>query len=207
MSLYDILFGDGNDDQSGYAYNDQPEQSGFLDLNEVPHSNHEPGRAYIEKYDFPNLDQGHPALRKRTDEEVDMVATLHRQGLGPTQIKAALKKQFSGNKCINKDIYNIVKHVDGQDKIGDTPMQVLEIFLVSHGFTFHTLENPSTKRTENIFFGHEKSHTMWRAFPNLLLIDTTYNTNMYKWPFVQFVGVTSTSKSFCIAHAVIFKEQ
>ncbi|XP_076952012.1 protein FAR-RED ELONGATED HYPOCOTYL 3-like [Bidens hawaiensis] len=48
---------------------------------------------------------------------------------------------------------------------------------------------------------------MWRAFPDLLLIDTTYNTNMYKWPFVQFVGVTSTSKSFCIAHAVIFREQ
>ncbi|XP_076953166.1 protein FAR1-RELATED SEQUENCE 6-like [Bidens hawaiensis] len=48
---------------------------------------------------------------------------------------------------------------------------------------------------------------MWRVFPDLLLIDTTYNTNMYKWPFVQFVGVTSTSKSFCIAHAVIFREQ
>ncbi|XP_076914314.1 uncharacterized protein LOC143573274 [Bidens hawaiensis] len=48
---------------------------------------------------------------------------------------------------------------------------------------------------------------MWRAFPDLLLIDTTYNTNMYKWPFVQFVGVTSTSKSFYIAHAVIFREQ
>ncbi|XP_076946626.1 protein FAR-RED IMPAIRED RESPONSE 1-like [Bidens hawaiensis] len=48
---------------------------------------------------------------------------------------------------------------------------------------------------------------MWRAFPDLLLFDTTYNTNMYKWLFVQFVGVTSTSKSFCIAHAVSFRQQ
>ncbi|XP_076901075.1 protein FAR-RED IMPAIRED RESPONSE 1-like [Bidens hawaiensis] len=48
---------------------------------------------------------------------------------------------------------------------------------------------------------------MWRAFPYLLLIDTTYNTNMYKRLFVQFVGVTSTSKTFCIAQAVIFREQ
>ncbi|XP_076892250.1 protein FAR1-RELATED SEQUENCE 5-like [Bidens hawaiensis] len=48
---------------------------------------------------------------------------------------------------------------------------------------------------------------MWRAFPHLLLIDTTYNTNMYKWPFVQFIGVTSTSKSFCIGHAVLLRER
>ncbi|XP_076935314.1 protein FAR1-RELATED SEQUENCE 5-like [Bidens hawaiensis] len=136
-----------------------------------------------------------------------MVATLHREGLRADQIKSAIKKRFPGNKCIARDIYNIVKLIDNQDKIGQTPTQVLENFLQTHGFTFYTWENPSTNRTKNVFFYHEKSLTMWRAFPDLLLIDTTYNTNMYKWPFVQFVGVTSTSKSFCIAHAVIFREQ
>ncbi|XP_076958700.1 protein FAR-RED ELONGATED HYPOCOTYL 3-like [Bidens hawaiensis] len=136
-----------------------------------------------------------------------MVAMLYRQGLRPNQIKAAIKNAFPDNKCITRDIYNVVKLVDDQDKIGDTPIQVLENFLQTHGFNFYTWENPSTNRTENVFFCHEKSHTMWRAFPDLLLIDTTYNTNMYKWPFVQFVGVALTSKSFCIAHAVIFREQ
>ncbi|XP_076911635.1 PKS-NRPS hybrid synthetase cheA-like [Bidens hawaiensis] len=153
------------------------------------------------------FEEGHPALRKLTDEEIDMAATLHRQGLRPTKIKASIKKCFPSNKCITRDIYNVVKLVDDQDKIGDTPMQVLENFLQTHGFTFYTWENPSTNRTENVFFCHDKSHTMWRAFPDFLLIDTTYNTSMYKWLFVQFVGVTSTSKSFCIAHAVIFREQ
>ncbi|XP_076951508.1 protein FAR1-RELATED SEQUENCE 2-like [Bidens hawaiensis] len=128
------------------------------------------------------FEEGHPTLRKLTDEEIDMVATLHRQGLRPAKIKSAIKKSFPGNN-------------------------VLENFLQTHGFTFYTRENFSTNRTENVFFCHEKSHTMWRAFPDLLLIDTTYNTNMYKWPFVQFVGVTSTSKSFSIVHAVIFREQ
>ncbi|XP_076955048.1 protein FAR1-RELATED SEQUENCE 5-like [Bidens hawaiensis] len=138
------------------------------------------------------FEEGHPALRKLTDEEIDLVATLHRQGLRPVKIKSATKKRFPGNKC-TRDIYTVVK-------------LVLENFLQTHGFTFYTWENPSTNRTENVFFCHEKVHTMWRAFPDLLLIDTTYNTNTYKWPFVQFVGVTSISKSFCIAHAVIFKE-
>ncbi|XP_076881472.1 protein FAR-RED IMPAIRED RESPONSE 1-like [Bidens hawaiensis] len=30
---------------------------------------------------------------------------------------------------------------------------------------------------------------------------------MYKWPFVQYIGVTSTSKSFCIAHTVLLRER
>ncbi|XP_076920002.1 protein FAR-RED IMPAIRED RESPONSE 1-like [Bidens hawaiensis] len=153
------------------------------------------------------FEEGHPALRKLTEEEIDMVATLHRQGLRPTKIKSAIKQRFPGNKCITRDIYNVVKLVDDQDKIGDTPIQVLENFLQTHGFTFYTWEKPSTNRTENVFFYQEKSHTMWRAFLDLFLIDTMHNTNMYKWPFVLFVGVTSTSKSICIAYAVIFREQ
>ncbi|XP_076885849.1 uncharacterized protein LOC143535507 [Bidens hawaiensis] len=121
------------------------------------------------------FEEGHPALRKLTDEEIDIVATLHRQGLRAAQIKSAIKKRFPGNKCITRDIYNVVKLIDDQDKIGETPMQVLENFLQTHGFTFYTWENPSTNRTENVFFCHEKSHTIWRAFPYLLLIDTRWH--------------------------------
>ncbi|XP_076928108.1 uncharacterized protein LOC143591946 [Bidens hawaiensis] len=48
---------------------------------------------------------------------------------------------------------------------------------------------------------------MWRAFPEVLLIDTAYKTNMYDWQLVQFVGVTSTSKSFYIGHTFIIREK
>ncbi|XP_076930657.1 protein FAR-RED ELONGATED HYPOCOTYL 3-like [Bidens hawaiensis] len=48
---------------------------------------------------------------------------------------------------------------------------------------------------------------MWRAFPEVLMIDTTYNTNMYDWPLVQFIGVTSTSQLFCIATAFVIRER
>ncbi|KAI3797407.1 hypothetical protein L1987_32664 [Smallanthus sonchifolius] len=48
---------------------------------------------------------------------------------------------------------------------------------------------------------------MWCAFPHVLMIDATYKTNMYRLPFVQVVGVTSTHQSFCVAHAFISKER
>ncbi|XP_076933593.1 uncharacterized protein LOC143599559 [Bidens hawaiensis] len=76
-------------------------------------------------HSFVVFEEGHLTLRKLTDEVIDMVATLHRQGLRPTQIKAAIKERFPGNKFITRDIYNVVKLIDDQDKIGETPMQVI----------------------------------------------------------------------------------
>ncbi|XP_076941456.1 protein FAR-RED IMPAIRED RESPONSE 1-like [Bidens hawaiensis] len=105
-------------------------------------------------------------------DQLDMVESLHRTGVKPQQIEAALREKFPS---------------------------ALENFLVGNGFTFYTQESDTDDRTEEIFFCHNKSHKMWRAFPEVLMIDTTYNTNMHDWPLVQFIGVTSTSKSFCIA--------
>ncbi|XP_076932063.1 uncharacterized protein LOC143597442 [Bidens hawaiensis] len=71
---------------------------------------------------------------------------------------------------------------DGDRFIRETTFSyVLQNFLQTHGFTFYTWENPSTNRTENVFFCHEKSHTMWRAFPDLLLIDTTEQDCNFTW--------------------------
>ncbi|KAD4178869.1 hypothetical protein E3N88_27460 [Mikania micrantha] len=53
----------------------------------------------------------------------------------------------------------------------------------------------------------QTSYNIWRAFPHVLLIDTTYKTNKYNMPFVQIVGVTSTHKTFSVAHAFISKER
>ncbi|XP_076956425.1 protein FAR-RED IMPAIRED RESPONSE 1-like [Bidens hawaiensis] len=85
-------------------------------------------------------------------------------------------------------------------------MKALENFLAGNGFTFYTRESDTDDRTEEIFFCHNKSHKMWRAFPEVMMIDTTYNTNMYDWPLVQFIGVSSTSKSFCIATTFVIRE-
>ncbi|XP_076908562.1 uncharacterized protein LOC143565487 [Bidens hawaiensis] len=140
-------------------------------------------------------------------QQLDMVESLHRTGLKPLQIEAALREKFPGVQPAIKDIYNHTSKITRDALLGDTVMKVLENFLACNGFTFYTRENETDDRTEEIFFCHNKSHKMWRAFPEVLMIDTMYNTNMYKWPLVQFIGVTSTSKSFCIATAFVIREQ
>ncbi|XP_076908552.1 uncharacterized protein LOC143565473 [Bidens hawaiensis] len=115
--------------------------------------------------------------------QLDMVESLHRTGVKPQQIEAALHEKFPGVQ------------------------PALENFLAGNGFMFYTRESDTDDRTEEIFFCHNKSHKMWRAFPEVLMIDTAYNTNMYDWPLVQFIGVTSTSKLFCIATTFVIRER
>jgi len=151
--------------------------------------------------------EGHPYLRRLDDEQKDVVARLHRQGLRPVQILDGLRDQFPEILCVVKDINNHVRTIKDKEKIGNTPMQSFENFLDTNGFLFQTFVDGKNKRTKQIFFIHSTSHKMWRAFPHVLLIDATYKTNMYGWPFLQFVGMTSTLKSFCIAHAFLSRER
>ncbi|XP_076889026.1 protein FAR-RED ELONGATED HYPOCOTYL 3-like [Bidens hawaiensis] len=116
-------------------------------------------------------------------DQLDIVENLHKTGVKPQEIKAALREKFPGVQ------------------------PVLENFLAGNGFTFYTRESDTDDRTEEIFFCHSKSYKMWRVFPEVLMIETTYNTNMYDWPLVQFIGVTSTSQSFCIAVAFMIRER
>ncbi|XP_076938279.1 protein FAR-RED ELONGATED HYPOCOTYL 3-like [Bidens hawaiensis] len=138
---------------------------------------------------------------------LDMVESLHRTGVKPQQIEAAFRGKFPGVQPVIKDIYNHTAKIRRDGLLGDTPMKALENFLAGNGFTFYTRESDIDNRTEEIFFCHNKSHKMWHAFSEVLMIDTTYNTNMYDWPLVQFIGVTSTLQSFCIATAFVIRER
>nr|XP_043620335.1 PKS-NRPS hybrid synthetase cheA-like [Erigeron canadensis] len=69
--------------------------------------------------------------------------------------------------------------------------------------------NVSTNRT--IYNAQEKlrliGHEDMAAFPDVLLIDATYNTNKFDMPLLEIVGVTSTSKTFSIAFVLLDRER
>ena len=67
--------------------------------------------------------------------------------------------------------------------------------------------NNKNGRLENLFFIHPTSMTLWRAFPWVIEIDSTYKTNIYNMPLVEIVGVTSTGKTFSLAYAFIVNER
>jgi len=86
-------------------------------------------------------------------------------------------------------------------------MRILLSQLLTNGYPHDYRVNPSTQALEELFFVHPTSHKIWRAFPHVLLIDSTYKTNKYNMPFLEIVGVTSTGKTFCVGFAVLKKER
>ena len=116
-------------------------------------------------------------------------------------------KKNPDKKLIPKDIHNVVQKINAEKGVSEDPMQKLEQLLVEKHFTYYTRENHTTNALEDIFFVHKHSFTMWCAFPHVLMIDATYDTNMYKMAFVQVVGMTSTNQSFGVAHAFISAEK
>ena len=74
-------------------------------------------------------------------------------------------------------------------------------------YVYYYREDPETNAVESVLFIHLQSYILWRAFPHVLMIDSTYKTNKYKMSFVQMVGVTSTKLSFCVGHAYMSSER
>ena len=57
-----------------------------------------------------------------------------------------------------------------------------------------------------LFFAHFKGIELAQAFPEVLLIDCTYRTNMYNMPLLHFTGVTPTGENFSIGFALLLAE-
>lgn len=126
--------------------------------------------------------------------------------MDPRNILTTIKGQNPQRPAIQKDIYNACQKIKKEKNVGETPMQILENYLIKKDYVYYT-KTDLANVVEIIFFVHKKSLEMWRTFPHVLMIDATYKMNMYKLPFVQVVGVSSTRNTFSIAQAFISNEQ
>ena len=59
----------------------------------------------------------------------------------------------------------------------------------------------------DIFFAHLESIKLLRAFPYVLVMDSTYKTNRYNMPLFEIVGFTCTWKVFCTTFAFMNSER
>jgi hypothetical protein len=140
--------------------------------------------------------EGHAYPRRLSSEDKRLLEEMAEQDIPKRNMWRTLLKKNPDKKVIPKDIHNAVQKINAEKRVGESPMQQLENFLSEKHFTYYTRENQTTNAVEDIFFVHQHSFTMWCAFPHVLMIDATYNTNMYDLPFVQVVGMTSTNQSF-----------
>ncbi|KAJ0826392.1 putative transcription factor FAR family [Helianthus annuus] len=146
--------------------------------------NHPPGE-YME---------GHPILKRLTPNEHQLVAELTGKGVFPKDILGVIKERDENNVSTIKNIYNARDKIRATDHKGKSLMEVLMSHLNDKGYTFEISTNRVSNMLEDLFFVPKISYKYFLDFPHVLLMDVTYNTNKYKLPFLEIVGVTSTNK-------------
>ena len=150
---------------------------------------------------------GVPFAMRLQNDELGLVDELTQCNLRPMNILSTIKSRNPNNVSSLRTIYN------AQDKlrrarVGDrTPIQVLYSHLTDSGYTWYPRVNEHTNELEELFFVHPTSYALWCTFPEIMLMDSTYNTTKFKLPLCEIVGVTSTNKTFSMAYSFVSCEQ
>ncbi|KAK9688959.1 hypothetical protein RND81_09G024600 [Saponaria officinalis] len=83
--------------------------------------------------------------------------------------------------------------------------QMLALAVEAYYVHWHKI-NPDTHELIHVFMSHPEAVKLFRAYPHVVLIDSTYKTNTYNMALVEVVGVTPAGSSFLIACVLIPSE-
>ncbi|XP_038695515.1 PKS-NRPS hybrid synthetase CHGG_01239-like [Tripterygium wilfordii] len=151
--------------------------------------------------------EGHPYPGRLSESEIQIMVDMSAQNAKSRDILAELEKRDPNNVSTIRTIYNARKKHKTSERSGQSQMQVVFSFLNDQEYFFDYQANHATNELEDLFFAHPGSLDQLRAFPHLLLMDVTYQTNRYGLPLLEIVGVTSTSQTFCITFAYLHSEK
>ncbi|KAK9734761.1 hypothetical protein RND81_04G161600 [Saponaria officinalis] len=74
------------------------------------------------------------------------------------------------------------------------------------GYVQYREINNETAQLTHVFMAHPEAIRMYRSYKFYVGIDSTYNTNTYKFPLVEMIGMTPTNQNFTIAYAIMESE-
>ncbi|XP_074300736.1 uncharacterized protein LOC141632047 [Silene latifolia] len=103
---------------------------------------------------------------------------------------------------INSEANKVRREIRG---IWNTAQQMLALAVAAKYVEWHK-SVPETKELSHVFISHPEAVKLFRAYPHMVLIDSTYKTNVYKIALVEVVGVTLFGSSFLIAVVLLPSE-
>ena len=148
---------------------------------------------------------GVPYAMRLNDDEVALVKELSGH-VRPRNILAAIQGRNPDNVSSVRTIYNTQVKLRKAQMGNRTPIQILYAHLMESGYTYYDRVNENNE-LEELFFVHPTSYALWCTFPQIMLMDSTYNTTLFKLPFLEIVGVTPTNKTFSMAFSFLNHEK
>ncbi|KAL5142542.1 Protein FAR1-RELATED SEQUENCE 6 [Glycine soja] len=138
---------------------------------------------------------GHPYAGRLTKEEKKIIADMTKS------------KEHNANSCTTiKQIYNARSAYRSSIRGADTEMQHLMKLLERDQYIhWHRLKDEVVVR--DLFWCHADAVKLCNACHLVFFIDSTYKTNRYRLPLLDFVGVTPTAMTFFAGFAYLEAER
>lgn len=157
----------------------------------------------VHNHELPHSLVGHPYAGRLSQEERKLVVDMTVAGIKPRDILNALKRRNKENASTMKTIYNAKANLRTHEMEGRSAMQQLMKVLVEKHYVYWHRKDETTDEVLDLFWAHPESILLSKCFPSVVLVDCTYKTNRYNMPLFAMVGVTSTARTFSIAHCFL----
>ncbi|KAL5128565.1 putative protein FAR1-RELATED SEQUENCE 10 [Glycine soja] len=149
---------------------------------------------------------GHPYAGRLTKEEKKIIANMIKSMVKPKNILPTLKEHNADSCTTIKQIYNARSAYRSSIRGDDTEMQHLMKLLERDQYIhWHRLKDEVVVR--DLFWCHPDAVKLCNACHLVFFIDSTYKTNRYKLPLLDFVGVTPTAMIFSAGFAYLEAER
>ncbi|KAL5172984.1 PKS-NRPS hybrid synthetase [Glycine soja] len=149
---------------------------------------------------------GHPYAGRLTKEEKKIIADMTKSMVKPKNILLTLKEHNADSCTTIKQIYNARSAYRSSIRGADTEMQHLMKLLERDQYIhWHRLKDEVVVR--DLFWCHPDAVKLCNACHLVFFIDSTYKTNRYRLPLLDFVGVTLTAMTFSAGFAYLEAER
>ncbi|KAK9682591.1 hypothetical protein RND81_10G084000 [Saponaria officinalis] len=143
---------------------------------------------------------GHRHYAGLNEGEKAYVRQQYRAAVFPRDIKSGLHQKTPDKpQPSSSQIYSETSKIRKElRRERNTAQQMLALAVDANYVHWHQT-NPDTHELTHVFMSHLEAVKLFRAYPHVVLIDSTYKTNSYNMALVEVVGVTPTGSSFLIA--------
>ncbi|XP_074264021.1 protein FAR-RED IMPAIRED RESPONSE 1-like [Silene latifolia] len=161
----------------------------------------------VHNHKFGKFLEGHRCRAKFTEEQKELIKQYRQSHVKPGMVRHAFTLRYPDQPPpILKQMYNENARLSAKDRDGRNSVQYMLHLANEANYLSESIKNPLTKKLTHVWFTHPEAVQMFKAWPNIILIDSTYKINMYGLILVQCVGVTPVGKSFLIGCALIENE-
>jgi len=154
-----------------------------------------------------NVLKGHKTVECLNPNEHIHLYEMAESNIPPRQMLTNLRKRNINTSTIIKHVYNACHRFRQSTRGSRTNMQYLLKSLVENEYVYHCRNYHDSDDVSYLFWAHPDGFKLFNTFSTVLVLDSTYKTNMYRLPLLEFIGNTSTQLTFSIGFAYMMSEK